>query len=185
MRWAGSLDVIFHIRYIPCRKAGFVTARRAHRPRCAAAAGLPGWARRICAACPTAPAFPTVRPLPSTTQRIQSRGHSPRTILYGRIDVVLQPRPGGRGSPPLRRAVEGVSVQPASFVDRRRGVEDAAPYGQFVYFTFRHATQGRSPRTISHGRTEVVRPPTPGGRGSPPLRRAGRFRRKPHIVRGQ
>ena len=28
----------------------------------------------------------------------------PRTILYGRTDVVLHPTPGGRGSPPLRWA---------------------------------------------------------------------------------
>ena len=31
-------------------------------------------------------------------------------------------------------------------------------------------SRGHRPRTISHGRTDVVRSPTPGGRGSPPLR---------------
>ena len=31
-------------------------------------------------------------------------------------------------------------------------------------------SRGHRPRTISHGRTHVVLPPTPGGRGSPPLR---------------
>ena len=31
-------------------------------------------------------------------------------------------------------------------------------------------SRGHSPRTISHGRTDVIRSPTPGGRGSPPLR---------------
>ena len=86
------------------------------------------------------PRHPRCARLASTAQRIQFRGHSPRTILYGRIDVVLQPRPGGRGSPPLRRAVEGVSVQPALSVIRRRGVGDAAPYGRFVYFALRHIT---------------------------------------------
>ena len=40
--------------------------------------------------------------LASIAPRIQSRGRSPRTISYGRNDVVLHRRPGGRGSPPLR-----------------------------------------------------------------------------------
>ena len=40
--------------------------------------------------------------LASTAQRIQSRGHRPRTISYGRTNVIRQTTPGGRGSPPLR-----------------------------------------------------------------------------------
>ena len=35
-----------------------------------------------------------------------TKGHSPRTIWGGRTKVVLHPRPGGRGSPPLRRVRE-------------------------------------------------------------------------------
>ena len=49
-----------------------------------------------------APASSTVRTATSTAQRMQSRGHSPRTFLYGRTDVFRRPTPGGRGSPPLR-----------------------------------------------------------------------------------
>ena len=48
------------------------------------------------------PRFPRRVRLAPTTPRIQSRGHSPRTILCGRANVVRRPRPGGRGSPPLR-----------------------------------------------------------------------------------
>ena len=42
--------------------------------------------------------------LASTAPRMQYRGHSPRTILHGRTEVVLYPTPGGRGSPPLRNS---------------------------------------------------------------------------------
>ena len=48
------------------------------------------------------PRRPRCARLASTTQRIQSRGHRPRTIFYGRTHVVRRPTPGGRGSPPLR-----------------------------------------------------------------------------------
>ena len=49
------------------------------------------------------PRFPRRATIASTSPRIQSRGHSPRTISCGRTDVVHRPRPGERGSPPLRR----------------------------------------------------------------------------------
>ena len=81
--------------------------RRGRRPlrvvragRCqhkTAVARPPGHVRRNRWAWPIAPTSPTSRPPPSTTQRIISRGHSPRTISYGRTNVVLYPRPGGRG----------------------------------------------------------------------------------------
>ncbi len=48
------------------------------------------------------PRFPRCARLASTAQLMRFRGHSPRTILHGRTDVVLHPRPGRRGSPPLR-----------------------------------------------------------------------------------
>ena len=48
------------------------------------------------------PRLPRCAHLASITQRIQSCGRSPRTILYGRSNVVRLPSPGGRGSPPLR-----------------------------------------------------------------------------------
>ena len=65
---------------------------------------------------------------------------------------------------------EGECVQPPSSVIRRKGRRGRRPLRWFAYFTLRHVTQGRSPRTISDGRSDVVRRPTPGGRGSPPLR---------------
>ena len=76
------------------------------------------------------PRHPRRARLASTAQRIQSRGHSPRTIFYGRTKVVRQPTPGGRGSPPLRCERVGIDVQPTLSVIRRRGVGDAAPYGR-------------------------------------------------------
>ena len=48
------------------------------------------------------PCFPRCINRALTDQRFIFRGHSPRTISYGRTDVVRRPRPGGRGSPPLR-----------------------------------------------------------------------------------
>ena len=46
------------------------------------------------------PCLPRRARLASTAQRIISRGHSPRTILYVRTHVIHHPTPGGRGSPP-------------------------------------------------------------------------------------
>ena len=48
------------------------------------------------------PRHPRRTRLASTAQHIQSRGHRPRTIFYGRTDVIHHPTPGGHGSPPLR-----------------------------------------------------------------------------------
>ena len=48
---------------------------------------------------PRLPRRDRFRPPPHASK---SRGHSPRTISNGRTDVVLHPKPGGRGSPPLR-----------------------------------------------------------------------------------
>ena len=44
------------------------------------------------------PRFPRCAILASTTPRIQSRGHSPRTIFYGSTNVTRQPTPGGSGN---------------------------------------------------------------------------------------
>ena len=62
------------------------------------------------------PHFPRCDRLASITQRIRSRGHSPRTFCVA------------------RRSELSVSV------DRRRGVGDAAPYGRSVYFALPHTT---------------------------------------------
>ena len=85
-----------------CRYLRLADARKGRRPRRPAFAGLPGWVRRSRPTRPTPSTFDTAHPPPSTAQRMQFRGHSPRTILYGRTHVVHHPRPGGRGSPPLR-----------------------------------------------------------------------------------
>ena len=92
--------------------------RRGRRPlrvvragRCqhkTAVARPPGCVRRNRWAWPIAPAFPTVRTVTSASTRIRSRGHSPRTILYGRTHVIHRPTPGGRGSPPL----QGIRIAP-------------------------------------------------------------------------
>ena len=42
------------------------------------------------------PRFPRCAILASTTPRMRSRGHSPRTIFYGSTNVTRQPTPGGR-----------------------------------------------------------------------------------------
>ena len=67
------------------------------------------------------PRHPRCARLSSTAQLMRFRGRSPRTICYGRTEVVHHPRPGGRGSPPIRR-VGGVSTKPTSSVDRQRAV---------------------------------------------------------------
>ena len=71
---------------------------------------------------------------------MQYRGHSPRTILYGRPKLSFIPSRAGVEDKPLRWVWKGVYVEPASSVIRRRGVGDAAPYGRFVYFALRHLT---------------------------------------------
>ena len=65
-------------------------------------AAIRGRVRRTRSAWPISPTFDTVRPSLFSAQRMRFRGHSPRTILCGRANVVRRPRPGGRGSPPLR-----------------------------------------------------------------------------------
>ena len=47
---------------------------------------------------------------------------------------------------------EGECVQPPSSVIRRKGRRGRRPLRWFAYFTLRHVTQGRSPRTILYGR---------------------------------
>ena len=34
VKYVGSLGIVFRIRYVVCRKAGFAAACRVHRPRC-------------------------------------------------------------------------------------------------------------------------------------------------------
>ena len=94
-----------------CGYRGFPLARKGRRPRRPAVAGLPGWGGCRRSAWPIAPAFPTMRPVMSAATRIISRGHSPRTISYGRTHVIPPPTPGGRGSPPLRWVVAWVDGQ--------------------------------------------------------------------------
>ena len=67
------------------------------------------------------PRFPRCARLASTTQRMQFRGRSPRTIFYGRTHVFRSPTPGGRGSPPLRRMPQ------RSFRTHRRGRRPRRP----------------------------------------------------------
>ena len=43
-------------------------------------------------------------------------------------------------------------------------------------------SRGHRPRTIFYVRTHVIHHPTPGGRGSPPLRRVGRWARGTYVV---
>ena len=110
--------------------------RRGRRPlrvvragRCqhkTAVARPPGCVRRNRWAWPIAPAFPTVRTVTSASTRIRSRGHSPRTILYGRTHVIHHPTPGGRGSPPLQGIRSSPTLhQPLSHGALRR---DSSPF---------------------------------------------------------
>ena len=85
------------------------------------------------------PRFPRRACLASTAQRIQSRGHSPRTISNGRPTFSVHQRRTGVEARPYGWW-GGFGVQPALSVIRRRGVGDAAPYGRFVYFALRRTT---------------------------------------------
>ena len=108
--------------------------------------------------------------LASTAPRMQYRGRSPRTILYGRTDVSNHPTPGGRGSPPLRgewgtfRRGTGVVRRPKAGRRGRRPLR-AVCLLQVAAFDVR-----AQPARLWYGRTEAVLHPRPGGRGSPPLR---------------
>ena len=64
--------------------------------------------------------------LASAAQRIRSRGRSPRTIFYGRTNVILSPTPGGRGSPPLR----GIRISPTLHQPLSHGAlrRDSSPF---------------------------------------------------------
>ena len=81
-------------------------ARNGRRPRRPAVAGLPGCVGCSCWAWPIAPTFPTARILPSTAQRIISRGHRPRTILCGRGGCLA------RRTAAARHPAEGASRTP-------------------------------------------------------------------------
>ena len=58
--------------------------------------------------------------LPPTAQRIQSRGHSPRTILYGRPTSSVRPTPGGRRRPSSHRARKKDRSEDRSFSALKR-----------------------------------------------------------------
>ena len=60
------------------------------------------------------PRLPRCARLASAAPRMQFRGHSPRTIFYGRTYAIRQPTPGGRGSPPLRCSGKGLCLSPKS-----------------------------------------------------------------------
>ena len=132
------------------------------------------------------PRHPRCARLASTAPRIQSRGHSPRTIFEARgnrlryvvcYNVRFAPTVGGGvpDAPRSRdcRAASNASVRPDQPHPRhpRRIRLRPPPHAS--------KSRGHSPRTISFGRTQVVRPPTPGGRGNPPLRWVERH---PHLT---
>ena len=110
-------------------------------------------------ACPTAPTPPTVLPPPSTAQRIQSRGHSPRTIFEARgnrqryvvcYNVRFAPTVGGGVlDAPRSRDCRGGLYAPA---------QPAQPHprhprcAHLASTTQRIQSRGHSPRTISYGR---------------------------------
>ncbi len=72
------------------------------------------------------PRHPRCARLSSTAQLMRFRGHSPRTIFYGRTDVIRHPTPGGRGSPPLRGLRLSPTLhQPLSHGAKRR---DSSPF---------------------------------------------------------
>ena len=102
------------------------------------------------------PRHPRRSRLASTTQRIQSRGHSPRTILYGRTEAVLHLTPGGRGSPPLRRVQTCKRTGPETgpFAPKRlrafRGVFSRASLRRV--FCRRVSAGSRPPRPFPCGR---------------------------------
>ena len=109
------------------------------------------------------PRLPRCADIASAAPRIQSRGHSPRTFSNGRTEVIRRPRPGGRGSPPLR-GVRSSPTPPSTHQSR--------PFGP-CQLPFQGSREG------VYGRTHVIRHPTPGGRrlyrlrGSPSLTRMG------------
>ena len=80
-----------------------------------------------------------MRPLPSTTQRIQSRGHSPRTICTG---------------------------APTLSVHRRRAGVEARPYGGLRGLTdYVIAPHQRRPQPLSHGASRRDSSPFRGAKG--------------------
>ena len=65
---------------------------------------------------------------------------------------------------------EGECVQPPSSVIRRKGRRGRRPLRWFAYFTLRHVTQGRSPRTILYGCPRLSFIPGRAGVEDKPLR---------------
>ena len=127
------------------------------------------------------PCFPRCADLASTTQRIISRGHSPRTIC-GRERIApaalytaaFDSRPTVRGgvldAPRLRycRAALDASVRPDQLLPRHPRCVRLTSTAQ------RMQIPRAQPAHHFYGRTHVSRSPTPRGRGSPPLRRIAR-----------
>ena len=171
------------IRHVVCRSVRLAPARKGRRPRHPAVAEPPGWVRRTRSAWPTAPTFPTVCPPSSTTPRMQFRGRSPRTISYGRTGVVLHPRPGGRGSPPLQcewgmfRRGTGVIRRPKA---GRRG---RRPLRAVCILRVAACNVRAPPAHLFLRASEVVLHPKLGGRGSPPLRHVSRCQRATCVTR--
>ena len=110
---------------------------------------------------------------------MQSRGRSPRTISYWRTQVVRKPRPGGRGSPPLRRVGKVSACNRRRPLSGGRGVGDAAPYGGCVWVGFSEAVrQAGGLGMVSHGAPASRPPPhasNPAGTARAPLVRARRL----------
>ena len=129
------------------------------------------------------PRHPRCARLASTAQRIQFRGHSPRTILYGRTHVIRSPTPGGRGSPPLRCVgkVSGVYPRRPQPLIHGASRRDSSPFrGAEGWVRRNHVVRHPTPggweragaaRARALGRALDISLSRPGGVLSPPRRR--------------
>ena len=164
------MGVVLRTRCVVCRNFGYAVARRVHRPRCTVAAGLPSWVRRTRPARPTAPASSTVHPLCVHNPTYEIPRAQPAHHFMRAPDVVLHPRPGGRGSPPLRW-VRTVSAshprrpQPLSHGAKRR---DTSPFRGAEGW---EEVYGDGASVYHDADTYVYLPPVRGGvLDAPPLR---------------
>ena len=100
-----------------CGYLRLATSRKGRRPRRPAAVGLLGWGGCGPSAWPIATAIDTVRPPLSSAQRMQSRGHSPRTFVTGAHTFPKHCRGGYKASAPNPpHPSSGGSQEAAGFV---------------------------------------------------------------------